>query len=197
MGVDGTALWSISYGMYVVTARAGGGGNGQIANTAFQVSAQPPRIAVAINKENFTHQLIRDGGWFGQHCPLVTNHAISISEARVVGELDAGTHTIFVGDIVSAEMLTNAPPLTYALYHARKGRAPRNAPTYQAEPSPEPAGALAPAAGSWVCGVCGYVYDPAQGDPAHGVPPATPWENLPDDWVCPVCGSSKEEFSAS
>jgi rubredoxin len=46
----------------------------------------------------------------------------------------------------------------------------------------------------WVCTVCGYVYDPAVGDPSGGVHPGTPFENLPADWVCPVCGASKEDF---
>ena len=41
---------------------------------------------------------------------------------------------------------------------------------------------------------CGYVYDPAKGDPKHGVAPGTAWENLPEDWVCPVCGLGKEVF---
>lgn len=45
------------------------------------------------------------------------------------------------------------------------------------------------------CNVCGYVYDPDQGDPMSGVPPKTPFENLPADWVCPVCGAGKDEFS--
>jgi len=44
------------------------------------------------------------------------------------------------------------------------------------------------------CQVCGYIYDPAVGDPDSGVPPGTPFEKLPADWVCPVCGASKEEF---
>jgi rubredoxin len=44
------------------------------------------------------------------------------------------------------------------------------------------------------CGVCGYVYDPAKGDPDGGIAPGTPFESLPDDWVCPVCGASKSEF---
>ncbi len=46
----------------------------------------------------------------------------------------------------------------------------------------------------WVCTVCGYVYDPAAGDPANGVQPDTPFESLPADWVCPVCGAAKEDF---
>jgi rubredoxin len=44
------------------------------------------------------------------------------------------------------------------------------------------------------CSVCGYVYDPAKGDPDGGITPGTPFESLPDDWVCPVCGASKSEF---
>jgi rubredoxin len=46
----------------------------------------------------------------------------------------------------------------------------------------------------WVCSVCGYVYDPAAGDPGSGVKPGTAFENLPADWVCPVCGAGKEDF---
>jgi len=44
------------------------------------------------------------------------------------------------------------------------------------------------------CSVCGYTYDPAEGDPEHGVPPGTAFENLPEDWVCPVCGADKSQF---
>ncbi len=46
----------------------------------------------------------------------------------------------------------------------------------------------------YVCTVCGYIYDPAKGDVDNGVPAGTSFENLPDDWVCPVCGASKEDF---
>ena len=47
----------------------------------------------------------------------------------------------------------------------------------------------------YVCDVCGYMYDPAIGDPDNGVDAGTSFENLPDDWVCPVCGASKDEFT--
>ncbi|MDQ7823449.1 MAG: rubredoxin [Candidatus Eremiobacteraeota bacterium] len=47
----------------------------------------------------------------------------------------------------------------------------------------------------YVCDVCGYIYDPAAGDPDAGIPPGTPFEKLPDEWVCPVCGVGKSEFS--
>jgi rubredoxin len=47
----------------------------------------------------------------------------------------------------------------------------------------------------YVCGVCGYVYDPAKGDPENGIAKGTAFEDLPDDWTCPVCGASKDEFA--
>ncbi len=45
------------------------------------------------------------------------------------------------------------------------------------------------------CNVCGHIYDPEPGDPDGGISPGTPFEDLPDSWICPVCGVSKEEFS--
>lgn len=47
----------------------------------------------------------------------------------------------------------------------------------------------------YVCNACGYVYDPAVGDPEHGVKPGTPFEDLPEDWTCPECGAGKDMFS--
>jgi rubredoxin len=46
----------------------------------------------------------------------------------------------------------------------------------------------------WECTVCGYVYDPGKGDPEHGFPPGTAFEDLPDTWVCPECGAEKNLF---
>jgi rubredoxin-NAD+ reductase len=67
-----------------------------------------------------------------------------------------------------------------------------------------PAGATAVAAspptsapGHHVCATCAYVFDPVAGDPDGGIPAGTPWEALPDDWVCPICGAGKEAFSAA
>jgi rubredoxin len=47
----------------------------------------------------------------------------------------------------------------------------------------------------YVCSVCGYVYDPEKGDSDGNIPPGTPFDKLPDDWTCPVCGAPKSEFS--
>lgn len=46
----------------------------------------------------------------------------------------------------------------------------------------------------YVCSVCGYVYDPQQGDPDNGIAPGTQFEDLPDGWTCPLCGAGKDEF---
>lgn len=46
----------------------------------------------------------------------------------------------------------------------------------------------------YVCSACGYVYDPAVGDPDNGIKPGTAFKDLPDDWVCPMCGVPKSEF---
>ncbi len=47
---------------------------------------------------------------------------------------------------------------------------------------------------TYECAVCGYLYNPDEGDPDNGIEPGTPFEDLPDDWVCPVCGASKDQF---
>jgi len=46
----------------------------------------------------------------------------------------------------------------------------------------------------YVCSVCGYVYDPAEGDSNGGIEPGTAFEDLPDNWTCPICGAEKSEF---
>ena len=47
----------------------------------------------------------------------------------------------------------------------------------------------------WICESCGFIYDPADGDPDGGIPPGTPFEDIPSDWFCPVCGARKADFS--
>lgn len=46
----------------------------------------------------------------------------------------------------------------------------------------------------WKCSICNYVYDPSAGDPEGGIPAGTPFEGLPDDWLCPICGATKDNF---
>jgi rubredoxin len=87
--------------------------------------------------------------------------------------------------------------MTYAFYHQIKGgKSPKTAPTYVApeKAGPEEAAGEGPALSPYRCTICGYVYDPKAGDPANGVAPGTAWEDVPDTWVCPVCGAPKSEF---
>ncbi len=125
--------------------------------------------------------------------PLVLDHALAVMEARVVKTLDVGTHTLFVGEVVGARVVKDGTPMTYAYYHQVKGgKSPKRALTYQEE---APKAEVPSGGGKYVCDVCGYIYDPAKGDPDNGVLPGTPFEALPADWVCPVCGAGKESFS--
>ncbi|NTW07492.1 MAG: rubredoxin [Syntrophaceae bacterium] len=62
------------------------------------------------------------------------------------------------------------------------------------EPEGKQEQAKAAVADRYVCSVCGYVYDPAKGDPDGDVAPGTSFEDLPDDWICPICGATKSAF---
>jgi rubredoxin len=46
----------------------------------------------------------------------------------------------------------------------------------------------------WFCEPCGFIYDPEEGDPDSGIAPGTPFEDIPDDWMCPICGATKADF---
>lgn len=223
--MDLTALYSISYGLYVITSREGERLNGQIANTVFQISNEPPTVAISINKQNLTNEFIRNSGLFavsvlaeevpltliGQFgfrsgrdtdkfaglaygttaagLPYPEEGVLAYLEARVVREADAKTHTIFIGELTGAEVLRKGSPMTYAYYHrVKKGITPPAAPTYIKDEPGSKAG------DSYRCTVCGYRYDPAAGDQKGNIPPGTPFEDLPDDWVCPVCGAGKGVF---
>jgi flavin reductase (DIM6/NTAB) family NADH-FMN oxidoreductase RutF/rubredoxin len=132
-------------------------------------------------------------------CPMVTDHSLSVLEGKVTGIQDCGTHSIFVAEIVSSLILKEGNPLTYAYYqNVKKGKAPKNAPTYKGDlkvESEEENKIVEVAMQKYVCGVCGYIYDPEKGDSDGNIPAGTPFEKLPDDWTCPVCGASKSEFS--
>jgi flavin reductase (DIM6/NTAB) family NADH-FMN oxidoreductase RutF/rubredoxin len=220
------ALHKLGYGLYIVCSRKGKRFNGQVANTVIQVAAEPPAIAVSVNKSNLTHEFIRESkvftasvlsqdtplafiGHFGfksgreidklkginyklgkTRAPVITDHTLAYLEARVNKEVDVGTHTIFIGELVGAEVINESEPITYAYYHqVKRGTTPKTAPIYTEEKK-EAAAKMA----KYECTVCGYIYDPELGDPDGDIKPGTPFEEIPDDWVCPVCGATKSEF---
>lgn len=226
------ALHKLGYGVYVITSKKDNLFNGQIANTLFQVTSEPPTVAVSINKNNLTHQYIEDSrvfaasvlcqdtplafiGRFGFQSgrdtdklaginyktgetgvPIVLDNAVSYIEAKVTNEMDVGTHTIFIGEVINAEVISDEVCMTYEHYHQIKGgKTPKAAATYIDEKTSDEASKEATSTMTkYRCTVCGYVYDPELGDPDGGVKPGTPFEDIPDDWICPVCGAAKTEF---
>jgi flavin reductase (DIM6/NTAB) family NADH-FMN oxidoreductase RutF/rubredoxin len=123
--------------------------------------------------------------------PIVLDHALAYMEVKVSQEVNAGTHADFIGDLVAAEVLREGEPMTYAYYHqVKRGTTPKTAPSYVEERKEE-----AVEVTKYECGVCGYIYDPEVGDPDGDIAAGTAFEDLPDDWVCPVCGAGKDEFS--
>jgi flavin reductase (DIM6/NTAB) family NADH-FMN oxidoreductase RutF/rubredoxin len=226
--MDTKVFRKISYGLYIVTSREGDRINGQAANAVMQVCSTPPLVAIAINKENLTHEFIKKSnvfaisilaqdaplrliGNFGfksgrevnkfdgknyrvgaNGCPIVEDHTVGYVEAKVMDELDAGTHTIFVAEVTEGQPLNDKEPMTYAYYHqVKRGTTPKAAPTYIETKQEEKKGEHMK---KYKCTVCGYIYDPAKGDPDGGIAPGTPFEKLPDDWTCPVCGATKDQF---
>ncbi|MEN6441709.1 MAG: flavin reductase family protein [Syntrophobacter sp.] len=166
--LDPKVFLDLSYGLYIVTSRYGEKLNGQIINTAVQVTSEPPQVAVIINKINLTHEFISRSrvfavsvldvtapltfiGLFGFRsgrdidkmsrskfkegvtgCPLVTEHTLSVLEAKVTARVDLGSHTIFVGETIGSEVLCDGEPMTYQYYHQTlKGKSPPAAPTFQ------------------------------------------------------------------
>ncbi len=221
------ALFKLGYGLYVVTSRKGERLNGQIANTVFQITSEPPTVAVSINKKNLTWEYIKESGVFavsvlcqdtplsfigqfgfksgrdidklaginhklGQtRAPVVLDNVTSYLEAKVTKEMDVGTHTIFVGEIVDGDVINEKPCMTYDYYHlVKRGTTPKTAPSYVEEKKEE-----APKMSKYKCSVCGWIYDPAAGDPDGGIAPGTPFEKIPDNWQCPMCGAAKSEFA--
>jgi flavin reductase (DIM6/NTAB) family NADH-FMN oxidoreductase RutF len=164
------ALHKIGYGMYIIGSHQDGKLNGQIANTVFQITSEPPTVAISINKQNLTHEYIKASkvfsasmlsqaaplpfiGGFGfksgrdvdklkninykvgqTGSPVVTDNVTAYLEAEVIQEIDAGTHTIFIGKVVAAEILNEEPCMTYEYYYqVKRGTTPKTAPSYIAK----------------------------------------------------------------
>lgn len=206
------AFRSMSYGVYVVSTWDNGRATGCVANSAMQITSDPATIAVSINHNNYTNKCITESGHFAlsilseasdpsiigtfgfqsgekvdkfseveheirANMPIVKDACAYIT-CEVIDKMETDTHTVFLGKVVDADQLSNQEAMTYAYYHkVVKGKSPKNAPTYIAEEE------TAPAQKKWVCSVCGYVYE---GE--------TPFEQLPEDYVCPLCKQPKSVF---
>lgn len=206
-----TAFYNLSYGVYLCTSWDEGRPVGCVANSAMQITAEPATLAVSLNHGNYTNRCVSDTGYFSV-CVLaedcdpkligkfgffssrekdkfadfswqvrgklpVPDGAMCWFSCRVIDKMETATHTVFLGEVMDADVLKAGTPMTYAYYHkVLKGKTAAKAPTY-----------IAPEAGQttakYVCKICGYVYDGK-----------VPFEELPDDWLCPVCGAPKSQF---
>jgi flavin reductase (DIM6/NTAB) family NADH-FMN oxidoreductase RutF/rubredoxin len=128
--------------------------------------------------------------------PIVLNNTLAYLEAEVIQSVDVVTHTIFIGKVANAEIMEDEEGMTYCYYHeVKNGKAPSTAPTYVASVDNAPDKKEGNKMSKYVCKVCGYIYDPEKGDLDSGIKPGTAFEDIPDDWVCPVCGVGKSEFA--
>lgn len=208
--MDKNVFYSMTYGVYLVSVMDQDRPTGCIANSAMQITSEPATIAVSINHDNYTHQAIKNSGVFalnilqeginpnligtfgfqsGKNCDKfkgvkwhpcqdvpVLDETLGNVVLKVIDTMETATHTVFLGEVIDGEVLHQEPPMTYAYYHqVVKGKAPKNAPTYIAEEETKQE--------KWVCSLCGYEYD---GE--------LPFEELPEDYVCPICMQPKSVF---
>lgn len=199
------ALKDLTYGVYVISSKKDNRDVGCIANSVMQVTTNT--ITISINVNNYTNQAIKDTkefvcmvlpidvdsniiGTFGfkssqdidkfkdmdttiiDNYPIL-NCSVSYIRCKVINTIEVGTHTLFIGEIVSSDKLNNKEVMTYAYYHdIKKGKSPKNAPTYQEEN-------IETGKKKYRCKVCGYIFEA---------------DELPDDYVCPICGVTRDMF---
>ena len=195
---DLNALFHIGYGLYVVTARDGQKDNGLIVNTVSQVTNTPNRVAVTINKQNYTHHMIRQTGVMNVNCldtsaPFSVFQQFGFQSGRTVDKFqgvdvlrsDNGLRFLprYINAFMSLKVESYVDLDTHGMFicSVTEARVISDVPTmtydyYQAnvKPQPETAGKK-----GYVCKICGWVYE---GDP------------LPEDIVCPLCKHGAADF---
>jgi flavin reductase (DIM6/NTAB) family NADH-FMN oxidoreductase RutF/rubredoxin len=246
--MNSEAFFKLTYGIYMVSSKDGEQLSSFIANTVFQVTAEPPQIAISCHKNNTSAKIIDQSGIFSVSvleketdagliglfgyqsgneqekfdrvdykigktgAPIILSHSVAYFECKVVDKYDVGSHYLFIGKVEEGELLQEEKdPLTYKYFRDEmRLMAPERAPTYvdknkiekrqeeeQQTKEPEEVNKseskndFGP---NYICTICAYVYDPAVGDEAQGIPPGTPFEELPEDWICPICAAAKSMF---
>ena len=195
---DLTALFNIGYGLYVITSNDGKKDNGLIVNTVTQVTNQPNRIAVCINKQNYSHHTIKNTGVMNVNC-LSTDAPFSVFEnfgfqsGKNVDKF-AGSEILrsdnglaflpkYINSFMSLKVEDYVDLDTHGMFICTVTEArvisDRETMTYtyyqnNVKPKPETEGKK-----GWVCKICGYVYE---------------GEELPEDFICPLCKHGAADF---
>lgn len=202
MALDPTALFTLSYGLYVLTAREGGRDLGCIVNTVTQLTENPTRIAVSVNKQNFTNEVIQRTGLFNvsvltEAAPMDLFRHFGFQSGRDVDKFAGRTDPVSenglryisgpANALISGKVEQAIDCGTHMLYIAlvTEARKLSDAPsmTYayyfaNVKPRPQPKPAEKPRRG-FVCRICGYFYE---GD------------ELPPDFICPLCKHGAADF---
>lgn len=203
MALDPTALFTLSYGLYVLTAREGGRDLGCIVNTVTQLTENPTRIAVSVNKQNFTNEVIQRTGVFNisvlteaatmdlfRHFGFQSGRDVDKFAGRTDPASENGLRYIGgpANALISGKVEQAIDCGTHMLYIAlvTEARKLSDAPsmTYayyfaNVKPKPQPKPAEAKPRRGFVCRICGYFYE---GD------------ELPPDFICPLCKHGAADF---
>lgn len=201
--MDKEVMYQLSYGLFVLTSAAGGRESGCIINTACQVTSQPNRISIAVNKANFTHGLVKESGRFNlsilsQSAKFDTFRHFGFQSGRETDKFAGygacrraanGLYYVTEGTngVISAKVEQSLDLGSHTLFIAGvedlkllSGEPSATYAYYQAHIKPRP---QAPAASGgktvWRCKVCGYIYE---------------GEELPEDFICPLCKHPASDF---
>ena len=202
--MNNKAMYTLSYGLFIVTSRLNGRDSGCITNTAIQVTSDPNRIALAVNCANYTNELIKKAGKFNvsvisedadfslfkrfgfssgrevdkfagfddfartpDGISYITKGTNAFFSAEIEQQIELGSHTLFIAGVKDMDVLSKVPSATYAYYQS------------EIKPKPEAIGVTGDGKTIWRCTVCGYEYM---------------GEELPDDYICPICKHPKADF---
>ena len=197
--MDMSVMFKIGYGLYVLTAKDDAKDNGCIINTVMQVTSNPLQVAIAVNKKNYTNEMIQKTRkfnlsilsekadfeiykHFGYQSGREVDKFASFTEAKrspngvlyitkgtnayisayVQQEVDLGTHSLFIAQLVATESLSDDKSATYDYYQNFVKQKQENV-----------------AKKGWRCKICGYIYE---------------GENLPVDYICPICKHGAIDF---
>ena len=198
--MDKKAMYNLTYGLYILTARDGEKDNGCIINTACQVTTEPNRITICVNKNNFTHDIILKTGLFNismltEKSEFETYKHWGFQSGRAVDKvlpiyyMRADNGVIYIKDecnaYLSCKVVSSTDLGTHTLFLAdvTDGAVFNNDPSatyaFYQKNIKESSASKAPEQKGWICTVCGYVYE---------------GEELPSDFICPWCNHDASYF---
>ena len=211
--MDQTALFTLTYGVFILGAEHNGAKNACVINTCTQLTSEPARVSITVLKSNLTHYMVDASKKFsisvlGKHAklemiahfglqsgrnvsklenieyktdslgtPVIEEGSIATFSCKIVDQVDLGSHTLFIAEVVEAEKVDTKEPMTYAYYRDLKAGKVKPEDTHQVGQ------AEVEEKVQYECAVCHYLYE---GE--------IPFEELPDTYVCPICGKPKSVF---